>query len=139
MWCFYVLSVDWLKMTVCICPLFQCILENLDLSGPVHISVQTLGSNGLYAEKVLLIYRGKHTQFRTDHTRVNTASAAPCTDPAYLDCRTPPTHRHSGSTQPVSSTDMPTSKLTHPPHDHFCPDHFGKLTRILQPYPDPTF
>eukprot|EP00063_Salmo_salar_P093191 XP_014068026.1 PREDICTED: centromere-associated protein E-like isoform X4 [Salmo salar] len=78
----------------------KCILENLDLSGPVHISVQTLGSNGLYAEKVLLIYRGKHTQFRTDHTRVNTASAAPCTDPAYLDCRTPPTHRHSGSTQP---------------------------------------
>ncbi|XP_029627124.1 rootletin isoform X2 [Salmo trutta] len=78
----------------------KCILENLDLSGPVHISVQTLGSNGLYAEKVLLIYRGKHTQFRTDHTRVNTASAAPFTDPAYLDCRTPPTHRHSGSTQP---------------------------------------
>lgn len=27
-------------------------------------------------------------------------SLAPCTDPAYLDCRTPPTHRHSGSTQP---------------------------------------
>ncbi|KAK6298336.1 hypothetical protein J4Q44_G00313910 [Coregonus suidteri] len=78
----------------------KCILENLDLSVPVHISVQTLGSNGLYAEKVLLIYRGKHTQFRTDHTRVNTASAAPCTDPAYPDCRTPPTHRHSGSTQP---------------------------------------
>ncbi|KAM9413721.1 uncharacterized protein ACWYII_025406 isoform 1-T2 [Salvelinus alpinus] len=78
----------------------KCILENLDLSGPVHISVQTLGSNGLYAEKVHLIYRGKHTQFRTDHTRLNTASAAPCTDPAYLDCRTPPTHRHSGSTQP---------------------------------------
>ncbi|CAB1325281.1 unnamed protein product, partial [Coregonus sp. 'balchen'] len=78
----------------------KCILENLDLSVPVHISVQTLGSNGLYAEKVLLIYRGKHTQFRIDHTRVNTASAAPCTDPAYPDCRTPPTHRHSGSTQP---------------------------------------
>nr|XP_029507990.1 uncharacterized protein C4orf50 homolog isoform X2 [Oncorhynchus nerka] len=79
----------------------KCILENLDLSGPVHISVQTLGSNGLYAEKVHLIYRGKHTQFRTDHTRVNTASAAPCTDPAYRDCRTPPTHRHNGSTQPL--------------------------------------
>ncbi|XP_055744915.1 golgin subfamily B member 1-like isoform X3 [Salvelinus fontinalis] len=78
----------------------KCILENLDLSGPVHISVQTLGSNGLYAEKVHLIYRGKHTQFRTDHTRLNTASAAPCTDPAYVDCRTPPTHRHSGSTHP---------------------------------------
>ncbi|XP_024260535.2 plectin isoform X2 [Oncorhynchus tshawytscha] len=73
----------------------KCILENLDLSGPVHISVQTLGSNGLYAEKVHLIYRGKHTQFRTDHTR------APCTDPAYRDCRTPPTHRHNGSTQPL--------------------------------------
>ncbi|XP_031645820.1 centromere-associated protein E isoform X2 [Oncorhynchus kisutch] len=79
----------------------KCILENLDLSGPVHISVQTLGSNGLYAEKVHLIYRGKRTQFRTDHTRVNTASAAPCTDPAYRDCRTPPTHRHNGSTQPL--------------------------------------
>nr|XP_046179000.1 uncharacterized protein LOC124010530 isoform X2 [Oncorhynchus gorbuscha] len=79
----------------------KCILENLDLSGPVHISVQTLGSNGLYAEKVHLIYRGKHTHFRTDHTRVNTASAAPCTDPAYRDCRTPPTHRHNGSTQPL--------------------------------------
>ncbi|XP_064829680.1 centromere-associated protein E-like isoform X3 [Oncorhynchus masou masou] len=79
----------------------KCILENLDLSGPVHISVQTLGSNGLYAEKVHLIYRGKHAQFRTDHIRVNTASAAPCTDPAYRDCRTPPTHRHNGSTQPL--------------------------------------
>ncbi|XP_035618609.2 rootletin-like isoform X2 [Oncorhynchus keta] len=79
----------------------KCILENLDLSGPVHISVQTLGSNGLYAEKVHLIYRGKHTQFRTVHTRVNTVSAAPCTDPAYRDCRTPPTHRHNGSTQPL--------------------------------------
>ncbi|CDQ98514.1 unnamed protein product [Oncorhynchus mykiss] len=79
----------------------KCILENLDLSGQVHISVQTLGSNGLYAEKVHLIYRGKHTQFRTDHTRVNTASAAPCTDPAYRDCRTPPPHRHNGFTQPL--------------------------------------
>ncbi|XP_070994333.1 uncharacterized protein C4orf50-like [Oncorhynchus clarkii lewisi] len=79
----------------------KCILENLDLSGQVHISVQTLGSNGLYAEKVHLIYRGKHTQFRTDHTRVNTASAAPCTDPAYRDCRTPPTHRHNGFIQPL--------------------------------------
>lgn len=38
----------------------QCILENVDLSVPVHISVQTLGSNGLSSNSV-------HTTFRTQH------------------------------------------------------------------------
>lgn len=38
----------------------QCILENVDLSVPVHISVQTLGSNGLGSNSV-------HTMYGTDH------------------------------------------------------------------------
>ncbi|XP_030252294.1 myosin-7B isoform X2 [Sparus aurata] len=38
----------------------KCILENVDLSVPVHISVQTLGSNGLSSN-------GVHTTFRTQH------------------------------------------------------------------------
>ncbi|XP_073342655.1 uncharacterized protein [Pagrus major] len=38
----------------------KCILENVDLSVPVHISVQTLGSNGLSSNSV-------HTTFRTQH------------------------------------------------------------------------
>nr|XP_023653026.1 myosin-14-like isoform X2 [Paramormyrops kingsleyae] len=36
----------------------KAVLENLDLSVPVHISVQTLGSNGLLAEKVHILYEG---------------------------------------------------------------------------------
>ncbi|XP_045887270.1 rootletin-like isoform X1 [Micropterus dolomieu] len=38
----------------------KCILENVDLSVPVHISVQTLGSNGLGSNSV-------HTMYGTDH------------------------------------------------------------------------
>ncbi|KAJ8015345.1 hypothetical protein DPEC_G00025150 [Dallia pectoralis] len=84
----------------------KCILENLDLSGPVHISVQTLGSNGLYAEKVDLIYKGNQANFGIDqnpfimdHMCVNTA-AAPPTDSPSPDCWTPPTHGHRAFTQP---------------------------------------
>ncbi|XP_048827167.1 restin homolog isoform X3 [Brienomyrus brachyistius] len=36
----------------------KAVLENLDLSVPVHISVQTLGSNGLLAEKVHVLFEG---------------------------------------------------------------------------------
>ncbi|KAG9345490.1 hypothetical protein JZ751_008634 [Albula glossodonta] len=36
----------------------KAVLENLDLSVPVHISVQTLGANGLFAEKVHVIFKG---------------------------------------------------------------------------------
>ncbi|XP_041653708.1 myosin-2 heavy chain-like isoform X2 [Cheilinus undulatus] len=35
----------------------KCILENVDLSVPVHISVQTLGSNGLSSDSVHALYR----------------------------------------------------------------------------------
>ncbi|XP_078116729.1 uncharacterized protein LOC144524392 isoform X2 [Sander vitreus] len=42
----------------------KCILENVDLSVPVHISVQTLGSNGLSSNFVHTMYR---TSVRTDH------------------------------------------------------------------------
>ncbi|XP_029917859.1 LOW QUALITY PROTEIN: rootletin-like [Myripristis murdjan] len=35
----------------------KCILENIDLSVPVHISVQTLGSNGLTSNRVHTMYR----------------------------------------------------------------------------------
>ncbi|XP_071772941.2 uncharacterized protein LOC139925454 [Centroberyx gerrardi] len=42
----------------------KCILENIDLSVPVHISVQTLGSNGLSSNKVHTMYR---TSIRADH------------------------------------------------------------------------
>ncbi|XP_042349817.1 early endosome antigen 1-like [Plectropomus leopardus] len=42
----------------------KCILENVDLSVPVHISVQTLGSNGLSSNFVHTMYR---TSIRTDH------------------------------------------------------------------------
>ncbi|XP_039669508.1 uncharacterized protein LOC120566893 isoform X1 [Perca fluviatilis] len=42
----------------------KCILENVDLSVPVHISVQTLGSNGLSSNFVHNMYR---TSVRTDH------------------------------------------------------------------------
>lgn len=38
----------------CLCP--QCILENIDLSVPVHISVQTLGSNGLRSNGVQIVH-----------------------------------------------------------------------------------
>ncbi|XP_053285277.1 trichohyalin [Pleuronectes platessa] len=38
----------------------KCIAENVDLSVPIHISVQTLGSNGLSSNSV-------HTVFRKDH------------------------------------------------------------------------
>ncbi|AWP12030.1 putative leucine-rich repeat-containing protein DDB G0290503 [Scophthalmus maximus] len=41
----------------------KCIVENIDLSVPVHISVQTLGSNGLSSNSVHTIYR---TSGRTD-------------------------------------------------------------------------
>ncbi|XP_059201987.1 cingulin-like [Centropristis striata] len=41
----------------------KCILENVDLSVPVHISVQTLGSNGLSSDFVHTTYR---TSVRTD-------------------------------------------------------------------------
>lgn len=37
----------------------QCVLEDLDLSAPVCISVQTLGSNGLRSD-------GVHTMYRAD-------------------------------------------------------------------------
>ncbi|XP_070770016.1 trichohyalin-like [Enoplosus armatus] len=40
----------------------KCILENVDLSVPVHISVQTLGSNGLSSNSV-------HTMYRTSDYR----------------------------------------------------------------------
>ncbi|XP_041845734.1 protein MLP1 homolog [Melanotaenia boesemani] len=39
----------------------KCILENLDLSVPVHISVQTLGSNGLRSNSVHTVYRKTDT------------------------------------------------------------------------------
>ncbi|XP_070818028.1 platelet binding protein GspB-like [Chaetodon trifascialis] len=42
----------------------KCILENVDLSVPVHVSVQTLGSNGLCSGSVHIMYR---TSVRTDH------------------------------------------------------------------------
>ncbi|XP_044062114.1 trichohyalin-like [Siniperca chuatsi] len=42
----------------------KCILENVDLRVPVHISVQTLGSNGLSSNSVHTMYR---TSVRTDH------------------------------------------------------------------------
>ncbi|XP_076594940.1 uncharacterized protein LOC143325616 [Chaetodon auriga] len=42
----------------------KCILENVELSVPVHISVQTLGSNGLRSDSVHIMYR---TSVRTDH------------------------------------------------------------------------
>ncbi|XP_041800553.1 sialidase-like [Chelmon rostratus] len=42
----------------------KCILENVDLSVPVHVSVQTLGSNGLRSDSVHTTYR---TLVRTDH------------------------------------------------------------------------
>ncbi|XP_047441071.1 golgin subfamily B member 1-like [Mugil cephalus] len=35
----------------------KCILENVDLSVPVHISIQTLGSNGLNSNSVHTMYR----------------------------------------------------------------------------------
>ncbi|XP_030595033.1 protein lava lamp-like [Archocentrus centrarchus] len=35
----------------------KCILENIDLSVPAHISVQTLGSNGLSSDSVHTMYR----------------------------------------------------------------------------------
>ncbi|XP_022059647.2 plectin-like [Acanthochromis polyacanthus] len=41
----------------------KCVLENVDLSVPVHISVQTLGSNGLSSNSVHTMYR---TSVRTD-------------------------------------------------------------------------
>ncbi|XP_018535427.1 uncharacterized protein LOC108885532 [Lates calcarifer] len=41
----------------------KCIVENVDLSVPVHISVQTLGSNGLSSNSVHTVYR---TSVRTD-------------------------------------------------------------------------
>ncbi|KAI3351181.1 hypothetical protein L3Q82_005740 [Scortum barcoo] len=40
----------------------KCVLENIDLSVPVHISVQTLGSNGLSSNSV-------HTTYRTSLSR----------------------------------------------------------------------
>ncbi|KAM6952967.1 uncharacterized protein PEZ65_016716 [Lycodopsis pacificus] len=42
----------------------KCILENVDLSVPVHISVQTLGSNGVSSDFVHTTYR---TSVRIDH------------------------------------------------------------------------
>nr|XP_046262054.1 girdin-like isoform X2 [Scatophagus argus] len=42
----------------------KCILENVDLSVPVQISVQTLGSNGLTSNRVHTMYR---TSVRTEH------------------------------------------------------------------------
>ncbi|KAG8004027.1 protein C4orf50 [Nibea albiflora] len=42
----------------------KCVLENVDLSVPVHISVQTLGSNGLSSNSVHTTYRNS---VRTDH------------------------------------------------------------------------
>lgn len=38
-------------------PTLQCVLENLNLSVRVRISVQTLGSNGLISEGVDVVYR----------------------------------------------------------------------------------
>ncbi|KAM9511919.1 uncharacterized protein ACWYII_046148 isoform 1-T1 [Salvelinus alpinus] len=48
-------------------------------------------------------FRTDHTPFIIDHTHDTTASAALCTDHASPDCRTPPTPRHSGSTQSIFS------------------------------------
>ncbi|CAK6971931.1 golgin subfamily B member 1-like [Scomber scombrus] len=42
----------------------KCILENVDLSVPLHLSVQTLGSNGLNSNSVHTMYR---TSVSTDH------------------------------------------------------------------------
>ncbi|KAK9518617.1 hypothetical protein VZT92_023916 [Zoarces viviparus] len=42
----------------------KCIVENVDLSVPVHISVQTLGSNGVSSDFVHTTYR---TSVRIDH------------------------------------------------------------------------
>ncbi|CAJ1058662.1 trichohyalin-like [Xyrichtys novacula] len=46
----------------------KCILENVNLSLPVHISVQTLGSNGLTSNSVHTLYRASNG---TDHHSPN--------------------------------------------------------------------
>ncbi|XP_074529667.1 uncharacterized protein LOC141793138 [Halichoeres trimaculatus] len=43
----------------------KCILENVDLSLPVHISVQTLGANGLTSDSIHTLYR---MSVRRDHS-----------------------------------------------------------------------
>lgn len=45
----------------------KCVLENVDLSVPVNISVQTLGSNGLSSDFVPTMYR---TSLGRDHHRL---------------------------------------------------------------------
>ncbi|XP_064199628.1 rootletin-like isoform X1 [Anguilla rostrata] len=65
----------------------KAVLENLDLSVPVHISVQTLGSNGLFAEKVHVLHK---------------SSSPPAgTAPPTPDLRPLPLRRPSGTTQPL--------------------------------------
>lgn len=71
---------------------FQAVLENLDLSVPVHISVQTLGSNGLFAEKV-------HVLHKSGSPPAGSASPTP-------PLSTPSLGRPSGATQPVSHIDI---------------------------------
>ncbi|XP_036407702.1 rootletin-like [Megalops cyprinoides] len=65
----------------------KAVLENLDLSVPVHISVQTLGSNGLFAEKVHVLYKSSSP---------STGSAPPPPD-----MRASILRRNSGTTQPI--------------------------------------
>ncbi|KAJ8382133.1 hypothetical protein SKAU_G00029110 [Synaphobranchus kaupii] len=65
----------------------KAVLENLDLSVPVHISVQTLGSNGLFAEKVHVLHKSSSPP----------AGSVPPTP----DLRTPPLRLPSGTTQPT--------------------------------------
>ncbi|KAG7461942.1 hypothetical protein MATL_G00196390 [Megalops atlanticus] len=65
----------------------KAVLENLDLSVPVHISVQTLGSNGLFAEKVHVLYKSGGP---------STGSAPPPPD-----MRASTLRRNSGTTQPI--------------------------------------
>ncbi|XP_067104288.1 uncharacterized protein C4orf50-like [Osmerus mordax] len=78
----------------------KCILENVDLCGPVHIAVQTLGTNGLHAAKVSAVHRGNHTPFRIDPTHTGTDHSLLHTDPASSGQRTPITHEESGSNRP---------------------------------------
>ncbi|KAM4732959.1 uncharacterized protein jakmip1 isoform 2-T7 [Anableps anableps] len=40
----------------------KCILENIDLSVPVHIGVQTLGSNGLHSDSICTLYSNSNRE-----------------------------------------------------------------------------
>ncbi|KAL4630217.1 hypothetical protein GN956_G15682 [Arapaima gigas] len=64
-------------MSLLCCP--QVVLDNLDLFVPLHISVQTLGSNGLLAEKVHVLFQGSILPAGTALSSTN--QAAPLTSP----------------------------------------------------------